>query len=60
MVGRQKWRRRRTRSRMRVTEEEWVVTENGGDEVNEHIPVCVAVTPRVGGMKRSESCGVGG
>jgi hypothetical protein len=27
----------------------------GSDEVNAIIPVCVAVLPRVGGMKRSES-----
>jgi hypothetical protein len=39
MVGRQRWRRRRTISRMRVTEEGYVVSENGGDEVNALIPV---------------------
>jgi hypothetical protein len=33
---------------MRVIEEEWVVSENGEDEVNTLIPVCVAVSPRVG------------
>jgi hypothetical protein len=42
---------------MRVTEEGWVVSENGGDEVNAIIPVCVTVSPRVGGMQRGESCG---
>jgi hypothetical protein len=59
MVGRQRWRRRRTRSRMRVTEEGYIVIENGGDEVNALVPVCVAVsTIMLGGgggrMKRSD------
>jgi vacuolar-type H+-ATPase catalytic subunit A/Vma1 len=30
----------------------YVVSENGGDEVNAIITVCAAVSPRVGGMKR--------
>jgi hypothetical protein len=42
---------------MRVTEEGCVVSENGGDEVNAITPVFVAVSPRAGGMKCSESCG---
>jgi hypothetical protein len=42
---------------MRATEEGLVVSENGGVELNALIPVCVAVSPRVWGKKRSELCG---